>query len=193
MIRRLKYKKIFYRDLELNFARNYCRTIHITVKPDGNIYYVVPYGTDDLTIDRFLDEKYNWIVKSVEKFKIKNDSDNADNYKNTFENREVTKYEKKELEYKIYNYIKKYEPLLSVKVEKFSLRKMKTLWGSCSYQKRTIRFNTKLYFKSDEFVEYIVLHEMCHILVPNHSQKFYSIVARYMPNYKSIKKNSINN
>lgn len=192
MIRRLKYKKIIYRDLELNFARNYCRTMHITVKSDGNIYYVVPYGTDEILINKFLDEKYDWIVKSVEKFKNKNDSDNIDN-KNVFDNREVTKYQKKELEYKIYNYIKKYEPLLSVKVEKFSLRKMKTLWGSCSCQQRTIRFNTRLYFKDDEFIEYIVLHEMVHILVPNHSKKFYNIVARYMPNYKSIKKNSINN
>lgn len=183
MIRRLKYKKIIYRDLELNFARNYCRTLHITIKQDGSIYYVVPYGTDEININNFIDEKYDWIKKSIEKFRIRNINKTTD----ISEDRALTKYEKKELEYKIYNYIKRYEELLCVRVEKFSLRKMKTLWGSCSYHKRTIRFNTKLYFKSDEFIEYIVLHEMCHILIPNHSKKFYNLITTYMPNYKIIK------
>ena len=61
---------------------------------------------------------------------------------------------------------------------------MKTLWGSCSYKERTIRFNSMLYYMSDEFLEFIVLHEMAHFFVHNHSKSFYAIIKKYMPDYK---------
>ena len=183
MIRKLKYKKIIFKDLEINFARNFCRTLHITIKPDLNIYYVVPYGTDELEIEKFLYDKYDWIKQSLDKLEKK-----TQNIALPEVDRNLKRAERKELEHKLYWYIKKYEELLGVKVNKFSIRKMRTMWGSCSFHKASIRFNSKLYFKPDEFVEYIVLHEVCHLIEPNHSRSFYKLVARYMPDYKRVQK-----
>ena len=78
--------------------------------------------------------------------------------------------------------------MLNVSVDSFSLRKMITLWGSCSIKTRKIRFNEKLYYKNDRYIEYIVLHEVAHILVPNHSKRFYDIIKKYMPDYKLVLK-----
>ena len=160
--------------------------MHITIKQDGDVYYVVPYFVGDNETLKFLDERYEWIKKSISKMKEKAvDRDGNDILNN---GKRITTEEKKILISKIDEYVKKYEILLNVSVSKYSLRKMRTLWGSCSTKTRNIRFNEKLYYKNDKFIEYIVLHELTHIIVPNHSKSFYDIIKRYMPDYKKVLK-----
>ena len=178
MNKKLNYKKIIYKNVIINFARSYTKSLHLSIRNGGEVYYVVPYWVTKENIYSFLDEKLDWIIKKVDIYKNIKEEIDAD----------ITKEELKILKEKIDQYIKKYEPLLSVNVEKYSFRKIKTLWGSCTFKKRTIRFNKNLAKKSDKFIEYIVLHEMTHILVPNHSKKFYDIIKKYMPDYKKIKK-----
>ena len=178
MNKKIEYKKFIYKNIIINFAKSKCKTMHISIKNNGEVYYVIPYWVSMKIAYDFLDEKIDWIIKKIEICK---------NYKEEIE-KDITKEQIYILNEKIKNYIKKYEELLNVKVVNFSLRKMKTLWGSCTYKKNTIRFNKNLANKNDKFIEYIVLHEMTHILVPNHSKKFYEIIKKYMPDYKKIKK-----
>ena len=178
MRKKLNYKRIIYKNIIINFARSRCRSLHLSIRSGGEIYYVVPLWVSKESIYSFLDEKMDWIIKKVDALKNMGEEINTD----------ITKDEINALKEKIDFYIEKYEGLLGVKVEKYSLRQMKTLWGSCTYRKRTIRFNKNLAKKKDEFIEYIVLHEMAHILVPNHSKKFYEIIKKYIPDYKKIKK-----
>ena len=186
MIKKLNYKQLNYKDLSINFAKSRCKTMHITIKQDMNIYYVVPYFVGENEAIRFLDEKYNWLKKSL--LKIKEHSIEDDDNNILLDTKRLSKEEKKVLLFKIDNYVKQYEKLLNVSVNRYSLRQMKTLWGSCSTKTRNIRFNEKLYYKNDKFIEYIVLHELTHILVPNHSKRFYNIIKKYMPDYKKILK-----
>ena len=178
MRKKLNYKRIIYKNIIINFARSRCRSLHLSIRSRGEIYYVVPLWVSTESIYSFLDEKMDWIIKKVDALKNMGEEIDTD----------ITKDEINALKEKIDFYIEKYEGLLGVKVEKYSLRQMKTLWGSCTYRKRTIRFNKNLAKKKDEFIEYIVLHEMTHILVPNHSKKFYEIIKKYIPDYKKIKK-----
>ena len=69
-----------------------------------------------------------------------------------------------------------------------SVRKMKTLWGSCSINKGKITFNQELTRAKPEVIEYIVLHEMVHFIQPNHSKSFYDFLCTYMPDWKERKK-----
>jgi predicted metal-dependent hydrolase len=62
--------------------------------------------------------------------------------------------------------IAKWEPLLGVKVQRFLVQRMKTKWGSCNHKARSIRLNTELAKKPVECLEYIVVHEMAHLLEP---------------------------
>lgn len=80
--------------------------------------------------------------------------------------------------------IEKWEPVIGVKVEAFNIRKMKTKWGSCSFASRIIRLNLELAKKPLECLEYIVVHEMVHLLVPNHGQDFVALMNRHMPRWK---------
>lgn len=68
------------------------------------------------------------------------------------------------------------------------IRKMKTLWGSCTSMQRTIRFNYYLMCASAEGIEYVVLHELTHLLYPDHGAGFKAFLSRHMPDWKERKR-----
>ena len=69
-----------------------------------------------------------------------------------------------------------------------SVRKMKTLWGSCSVSKGKITFNQELIKARPELIDYIVLHELVHFIHPNHSRHYYDFLSTCMPDWKERKK-----
>ncbi len=83
--------------------------------------------------------------------------------------------------------IAKWEQRMKVSVDQFYVRRMKTRWGSCNPQKRTIRLNTDLARKPRECLEYLVVHEMTHLLVPNHSTRFIALMDEFMPNWRDYR------
>ena len=76
-----------------------------------------------------------------------------------------------------------WEPKLSVRVERFYVRRMKTKWGSCNYRARTIRLNTELAKKPPEYLEYVVVHELIHMLEPSHNGQFVALMDKFMPQW----------
>jgi predicted metal-dependent hydrolase len=80
--------------------------------------------------------------------------------------------------------IARWEPLMGVKVERFFVRRMKTKWGSCNHGARTIRLNTELAKKPRECLEYIVVHEMTHVLEPTHNARFVMLMDQYLPQWR---------
>lgn len=85
--------------------------------------------------------------------------------------------------------VEKWEPILGVKIKGIFYRKMKTHWGSCNYGKKTIRLNTELVKKSPKYLEYVIVHEMIHIIEPTHNRNFYRLLGKYYPEWKIIRKN----
>ncbi len=84
--------------------------------------------------------------------------------------------------------VKKWETILNVSVERFSIRSMKTRWGSCTPKTRKIRFNLELVKRSHACLEYIVVHEMVHLLEASHNNKFKALMDRFYPNWKLYRK-----
>ncbi len=68
------------------------------------------------------------------------------------------------------------------------MRQMKTLWGSCNPKARTIRLNTELAKKPKDCLEYIVLHEMVHLLERTHGPRFLALMDRFMPAWRETQK-----
>ncbi len=71
---------------------------------------------------------------------------------------------------------------------KIAIRNQKTRWGSCS-KKRNLNFNYKLIHLSKEEMEYVIVHELCHVAEFNHGKHFWELVARTIPEYKAIRSN----
>ncbi|MES1243068.1 MAG: SprT family zinc-dependent metalloprotease [Acidobacteriota bacterium] len=77
-----------------------------------------------------------------------------------------------------------WQPLLNVNVERWFVQRMKTRWGSCNHKARTIRLNTELSKKPPECLEYIVVHELIHLLEPTHNARFVALMDRFMPKWQ---------
>ena len=80
--------------------------------------------------------------------------------------------------------IAKWESLLGVKVKRFFAQRMKTKWGSCSHGAGSIRLNTELAKKPPECLEYIVVHEMLHLLEPTHNSRFIALMDQFVPKWQ---------
>ena len=61
---------------------------------------------------------------------------------------------------------------------------MKTRWGSCNITKRNIRLNTELSKKPKELLEFVIVHELVHLLEKNHTRRFYDLMDKFMPTWK---------
>ena len=78
----------------------------------------------------------------------------------------------------------RWQSLLGVRVQRFFVQRMKTKWGSCNDKARTIRLNTELAKKPPECLEYIVVHELVHLLEPTHNRRFVALMDGLMPKWQ---------
>jgi predicted metal-dependent hydrolase len=83
--------------------------------------------------------------------------------------------------------IRKWEKRLGVKVHGYFLQRMKTKWGGCNHRAGHIRINTELVKKPKELLEYVIVHEMAHLLEPTHSERFVFILDKHYPNWREAR------
>lgn len=83
--------------------------------------------------------------------------------------------------------IQKWEQKLKVKVSSYFLQRMKTRWGSCNYAEGNIRLNTELVKKPKDLLEYVVVHEMAHLIEPTHSDRFIAILEEHYPGWREAR------
>lgn len=103
----------------------------------------------------------------------------------------LTSFYKKECEKIVTEICKKVYPLFLKHVPNFpeiKFRNMKSRWGSCMPIKNILTFNYKLVLIPPSLIEYVVFHEFCHYIEPNHSKNFYFTLSNFLPDYKEREK-----
>ncbi len=83
--------------------------------------------------------------------------------------------------------IRKWEAKLGVKVSGYFLQRMKTRWGGCNHRAGNIRLNTELVKKPKDLLEYVVVHEMLHLVEPKHSERFVALLERHYPTWREAR------
>jgi predicted metal-dependent hydrolase len=83
--------------------------------------------------------------------------------------------------------IRRWEPKLGVEVAGYFLQRMKTKWGSCNRRSGTIRLNTELVTKPKDLLEYVVLHEMAHLIEPVHGERFVRLLDTHRPGWREAR------
>jgi predicted metal-dependent hydrolase len=83
--------------------------------------------------------------------------------------------------------IRKWEAKLRVKVHRYFLQRMKTKWGSCNHRAGHIRLNTELVKKPRDLLDYVVVHEMLHLVEPTHSERFISLLSKHYPAWREAR------
>jgi len=84
-----------------------------------------------------------------------------------------------------WHFIAKFAPTVNRKINRVVVRKMTTRWGSCNSRKGYINLSLNLIEKAPELVEYVVLHELTHLIYPHHQKSFYDFIAKLMPDFKT--------
>jgi len=141
-----------------------------------------PCGTRKGAIESLLKEKAEWIREKLRLFEEKY----ADRPKPEDIRKDYLK--KKELARRfITERLEHFSNLYGLKYGKVSVRNQRTCWGSCS-KKGNLNFNYRLIDISPDLADYVIVHELCHTRVFDHSRKFWSLVGEAVPNYLELRK-----
>ena len=92
------------------------------------------------------------------------------------------------LKAKVEELLPKWEKITGLHPSSFQIKKMKSRWGTCNTSTKKIWLNLELAHKKEECVDYVILHEICHLKVANHGKDFIALMDRYMPRWKELKK-----
>lgn len=181
----IKIIKINQEDLEVEFktpARS--RNLKILVYKSGRVVLTRPKYVSLKQAERYLDTKLQWLEKTLSSFNIKLPLDlnkdlglEKEHYKN-YKERARVMIEKRTAEINLH---------YGFKYKKISIRNQRTRWGSCS-KAGNLNFNYRLFFLSNEEMDYVIAHELCHLKEFNHSPKFWKLVEEFCPNYKAIRR-----
>ena len=99
----------------------------------------------------------------------------------------VSKWYREQLKTAIPDLLAKWEPVIGVNVERVFVQKMKTKWGSCNPDRRSVRFNTDLAKKPSYYLEYILVHELTHLLEKTHNDRFTALMDQFMPQWREYR------
>ena len=153
-------------------------------KEDGTVRISAPYQMSDARIAAFARERIEWIRKYQQKYK---EAGERRSEKQELDAAEIAR-RKKQLKREVERLVAKWEPVMRVKVSGITIRQMKTRWGSCNVQTHHININLALLSKPPECLEYVVVHEMTHILEASHNQRFWGFMTKFYPDWKRVRK-----
>lgn len=175
----LKSESIIIDGVEILILWKQVKTATIRVYPDKSPRITVPlYYTFD-NIKNILSERIDWI-KATQKKVIAKKHNSCENH--------LTKELVKQFSDNFPTLLEKWEKQMNLNSSKVTLRLMKSCWGSCRNNSRALTFNLLLAAKPLECVEYVIIHELAHIVYPNHSTEFWGLVAKYCPDYIRIRR-----
>ena len=81
-----------------------------------------------------------------------------------------------------------YSRLIEVEPKKIAIRTQKRLWGCCDYNTQTIHLNWQIILSPFKVIDYVVVHELCHLIIPSHSRRFWKKVAKVMPDFERYRR-----
>jgi predicted metal-dependent hydrolase len=165
--------------LEYELIRSARKTLALQLKPDGTVLVRAPLRTSKRQIEAFLREHWDWICRQQEKLAARPPVEKL---------RPEELAELKKRAWRVFlaraSY---YAPVVGVRFQRLAVRSQKTKWGSCS-SKGGLNFNCLLLLAPPEVLDYVVVHELCHLLEMNHSQRFWAEVGRAYPHYAAARK-----
>ena len=164
--------------LEYMLTRKKVKNINLRVRPDGIVVVSAPAYVSVTQIDGFVASRLGWIVTAKQKANRR------------IQEEQQTPLPTKEecialfepISQKIYP---AFEKVLKGRPPVLTVRDMTSCWGVCHAQKGTITLAQRLATKPLAAVEYVILHEYCHFIYPNHQKEFWALVQRFMPDWKA--------
>ena len=165
--------------MEYVVIRSRRKTLSMQVKGNGQVEIRAPLRTTDAEIRRFLEEHRRWLETHLQKAQALQQAKAGVRKLTAAETAELKKKAKRILPERVAYWA----PLIGVRPGRIAVRCQKTRWGSCS-TKGNLNFNCLLMLAPDGVIDYIVVHELCHLKHMNHSKRFYAEIEKVLPDYR---------
>ena len=171
--------KVERSNIPYRVIRSSRRTISVQIVPGGEVLVRCPKRMSNGDIRRFVESKYDWIKKHLEKH-------TAAARLPVFTGEQIQSLARQARQ-TIPERVAYFAPLVGVTYGRITIRSQHTLWGSCS-GKGNLSFNCLLMLTPPEVLDYVVVHELCHRKEMNHSARFWAEVGRVLPDYQTQRK-----
>lgn len=173
---------VFVDEFEVWILRKRIKNINLRVKPpDGRIEVSAPLRVDTSFVRAFVCEKRDWIRKQQERIAASPQGRAA-----AASPDEVAQW-REVVQAFVPPLIAKWEPIMGVKAGKIAYRNMTSRWGSCQPSTGRICINVRLALYPPECLEYVVVHELCHLLERGHGPRFHALMDAFLPDWKAIR------
>mgnify|MGYP000001488558 CR=1 FL=1 len=167
--------------IEIEIIKSNRKTIAIEVRQDLRVIVRAPKRASNREIMKFVEQKQDWIAKHLAHMQIRYEETRRGKEKQ-FTDDDIRKM-KDEAKRVIPDRVKYYAGIMGVTFGKITIKNQKNRWGSCS-SKGNLNFNCLLMLTPDKVMDYVVIHELCHLKQMNHSKMFWAEVEKVMPDYK---------
>lgn len=162
--------------MDYTLVRKKVKNINLRVRADGSVAVSAPKRVPKKEIDAFVASRQEWILAAQERLKAHAMPQNTHTDEACME--------------KFLPIAERMLPLATFlkRLPEIRVRQMTSCWGVCHPKKGYITLNKALYDKPTEAIEYVILHEFVHFIIPNHSKEFHRLMAHLMPDYKERKR-----
>lgn len=164
------------------------RRMSISVSCEGKVAVTIPSrliayneGGIDKLIENFVLEKWEWIKKALVKFS------SLPEWQKKKYTREDYLNNKEAVRILVQSRLEYFNQFYGLSWERIAIRDQKSRWGSCS-KRGNLNFNYKLLWLPAELQDYIIVHELCHLRELNHSKRFWTLVAKTLPEYSLLRR-----
>ncbi|PKQ26284.1 MAG: M48 family peptidase [Actinobacteria bacterium HGW-Actinobacteria-4] len=161
-------------------ARKRVKYMRINVKaPHGEVVVSAPTFVSERAVRDFVASKAAWIAKTQERI---------GRMPAPLQAGPEAERLRRELRATVPGLLEYWADFMGLEVPEFTLRRMTTRWGTCNTQTRRIALSLELGRRDMELLEYVIVHELCHLLERSHNARFYAIMDRTLPDWKDKRK-----
>lgn len=163
-------------DLTVELIRKRIKHVHLRIlPPDGRVRVSAPYAVSEAAIRELIIARREWIRSKQGLVRAKAQQPQP---------APLQPHHREQLRLLIPPLIAKWAPRLGVQVAEWGIRAMKTRWGSCNVRARRIWLNLELIRHRPECLEYVVVHELAHLLEKGHNARFYAVLDAHLPRWR---------
>ncbi len=169
-------------DYEPVIIRSRRKSLQVEVHNDLSVIVRAPKWVSLREINRFIDERRDWIEEALARAKKRIDDNPVPDRYSEYELQKLAEQARKTIP----PLVEKYADEIGVKYSRVTIRTQKTRWGSCS-SKGNLNFNCLLMLLPEPVMNYVIVHELCHIKEMNHSPAFWREVEKHCPDYRYLR------
>lgn len=176
-------KTIYIDGLAVEVTRKRIKRMNMRIKePDGRVVISAPYSVPDRDVIAFVRDKRRWIDDGIARVRNRAELHPAPATNAEKEAR------RRDLRQRIEARLPEIEARTGLRCSGWTIRDMHTRWGSCNTRTHHINFSLMLATRSDTELDYVILHELVHTVVPGHGTDFYALMDRFMPGWKMVRR-----